>query len=313
MSEIEKKLYDHFTRPYAAGELQAVSQRIELINEAQGGMNARLEARIAALEQENAFLKGRQQAILDNLSVVNENLRNINAQAEKERAEAELELDYFDFENYFRGPREKIKESQAGYLHYYQGHDNVLDIGSGRGEFLEVLKAGGVEATGIDLNEDFVRYCNEELGLSVLCGDGIAYLRDQAESSVGGIFASQVIEHLTPAQLIQFLRLAYQKLEKDAYIILETPNPMSLAVFTHAFYIDPSHVKPVHPLTVKYIMERAGYREIEIIFTPGSRLEGGLPALKGEGIENAEAFNRAVAELNDVIYGSQDYAVIARK
>ena len=186
----------------------------------------------------------------------------------------------------------------------------MLDIGCGRGEFLELMTEHGIDATGIDLYDKFVDYC-KSLGLKVVLSDGIAYL--SAQEQVGGIFASQVIEHLPSDKMIEFCRLAYQKLEKGAYLILETPNPMCLSIFTHAFYIDPSHNKPVHPLTVKYILERAGYSEIKIIYPEVSKYPEQIPMLKGDGIENIDEFNAAIVKLNDVLYGHQDYAIIAKK
>lgn len=243
---------------------------------------------------------------------IEENLRSNNEFIEDCKKDKLSEIDYFDFENYFRGPREVVKGWQEGYLKYFEGRKNVLDMGCGRGEFLEVLTEAGVDARGVDLYHKFVEYC-QELGLNVIEADAIQYLYTQEVESVGGIFASQVIEHLRVDQLIEFCRLAYQRLEEGAYLILETPNPTCLAVFTHAFYVDLSHNKPVHPLTVKYILERAGYREIEIVYTETSRLSEQMPQLKGQGIDNLEEFNQGIKAINDLLYGSQDYAIIARK
>ncbi len=241
---------------------------------------------------------------------IEENLRQNNAVLENLKKNTLAEIDYFDFENAFRGPRDTIKESQRKYVPYFQGKTNVTDMGCGRGEFLELLKEAGVDAIGVDLNDQFLEYC-KQLGLNVIKEDAINYLWQQER--VGGIFASQLIEHLDTDKMIEFCRLAYQKLDEGAYFILETPNPSSLAIFTHAFYIDPSHTKPVHPLTVKYILERAGFRKIDIIYTEDSRLPMELPELEGEGITNLEAFNAGIRQLNDVLYGSQDYAIIAMK
>lgn len=242
---------------------------------------------------------------------VEENLRSNNTFIDAQRKAASCnDIDYFDFENYFRGSRETIKEWQNVYVPYFKGRKNVLDIGCGRGEFLELLTEAGVDVTGVDVYSKFVEYC-KSLNLNIVEADGITYLRNQEK--VGGIFASQLIEHLGTGNMIEFCRLAYQKLEEDCYLVMETPNPMCLAVFTHAFYIDPSHNKPIHPLTVQYILERAGFREVKIIYPEVSRLSEGVPMLQGKNIDNLEEFNKALSELNDVLYGSQDYAVIARK
>lgn len=240
------------------------------------------------------------------------NLRDINTYIQETEAKKNksLDIDYFDFENYFRGPRETIMQWQEVYLPYFEGRKNVLDLGCGRGEFLELMTKHGIDATGVDLYGKAIDYC-KGLGLRAECTDCIQYLG--AQEKVGGIFASQLIEHLATEDMVQLLRLAYQKLEDGAYLILETPNPMCLSSFTHAFYIDPSHNKPVHPLTVKYILERAGYREVNLIFPEVSRYPEAIPMLEGDGVKNLDAFNEAIKKLNETVYGCQDYAIIAKK
>lgn len=240
------------------------------------------------------------------------NLRDINTYIQETEAKKNksLDIDYFDFENYFRGPRETIMKWQEVYLPYFEGRKNVLDLGCGRGEFLELMTKHGIDATGVDLYGKAIDYC-KGLGLRAECTDCIQYLG--AQEKVGGIFASQLIEHLATEDMVQLLRLAYQKLEDGAYLILETPNPMCLSIFTHAFYIDPSHNKPVHPLTVKYILERAGYREVNLIFPEVSRYPEAIPMLEGDGVKNLDAFNEAIKKLNETVYGCQDYAIIAKK
>ena len=217
-------------------------------------------------------------------------------------------IDYFDFENYFRGSIDLIKRHQQQYIKYYKEKDNVVDLGCGRGEFLELLSENGINAKGVDLYEEFTEMCQMH-GLNVVCDDALHFLREQQK--VGGIFAGQLIEHLSVNQLVELCRLAYEKLEEDAYIIMETPNPTCLAIYSHAFYIDPSHNKPVHPLTVKYILEKSGFTNIEILYTETSKLPVSIPAISG--IEDADEFNNAMHIVSELLFGSQDYAVIARK
>lgn len=217
-------------------------------------------------------------------------------------------IDYFDFENYFRGSMELIKRNQKQYVKYFKGKSNVVDLGCGRGEFLELLNENDINAKGVDLYEEFVEMCRMK-ELDVICDDALHFLRMQ--DKVGGIFAGQLIEHLTVNQLVELCGLAYEKLEEDAYIIMETPNPTCLAIYSHAFYIDPSHNKPVHPLTVKYILEKSGFTDIEIIYTDTSRLPIEIPDIGG--IEGADRFNNSMHMVSEVLFGSQDYAVVAKK
>lgn len=94
-------------------------------------------------------------------------------------------------------------------------------------------------------------------------------------------------------------------------MIMEMPNLACLAIYSQAFYIDPSHNRPVHPLTVQYILEKSGFSDIEIIYTDTSRLPVCIPPIKG--VENADQFNDVMHMVSELLFGSQDYAIIARK
>lgn len=224
--------------------------------------------------------------------------------------EAYNAIDYFDFENHFRGSREVIKQRQKQYLSYFSECKNVIDIGCGRGEFLELLKENDIKATGVDTYDEFVEYCKER-GLSAVCDDGSHYLK--SVDSTDGIFIGQVVEHLKEYQIVDLCNTAFEKMKSGSYLIIETPNPTSLAIYTHAFYVDPSHVKPVHPLTMEYFLQKAGFKDIKIIYTENSRVEMDIPELHGAGIENLETFNEVMKQVSSMLFGSQDYAIIARK
>lgn len=226
----------------------------------------------------------------------------------QESGDSEYEkIDYFDFENHFRGSMESIKKAQEIYLEYFSDKKNVVDIGCGRGEFLALMKENNVNARGVDIYEPYVDYCRMK-GLDAVCGDGAEYLSGQ--DGVDGIFVGQVVEHLKTGEIIRLCNTAYEKLSAGGCIVIETPNPTSLAIYTNAFYIDPSHIKPVHPLTMKYLLEKAGFKDIRVIYTEHSRPPYAIPELDVEG---AEEFNNAMKNVSDLLYGSQDYAVIAIK
>jgi len=219
-------------------------------------------------------------------------------------------IDYFDFENHFRGSKETIRVRQKFYLPYFADCREVLDIGCGRGEFLELLKENNIRAKGVETYSEYVDLCCSH-GLDVVCDDAVSYL-EKCEM-VDGIFMGQVVEHLELSYLIRFFELAYEKLNQGGILITETPNPTSLAIYSHAFYIDPTHNKPVHPLFQQYLMQKAGFRETEIIYTPASRIKIHIPEITLPDKEQEEAFNDAMRKVEDELFGSQDYALAARK
>ena len=219
------------------------------------------------------------------------------------------QIDYFDFENHFRGPRDQIKEVQKIYLPYFENCKNVIDLGCGRGEFTELLKENGVGVTGVDMYLPYVEYMKMRQ-LPAVHGDALEFIRNQ--ESVDGIFLGQVVEHMPIEKVIEVLNVAYSKLLPGSYIIMETPNPMCLAVFTNSFYMDPSHSKPVHPLTLQYLAQKAGFSEVNILFTESSRMPDKIPLLNGD-TEDIIAFNNEMRRVENMLFGSQDYAIIARR
>lgn len=221
-------------------------------------------------------------------------------------------IDYFDFENHFRGSRKEIKDAESIYIPYFKDKKSVVDLGCGRGEFLELLQENGIPCIGVDNYAEFVDYCKAK-ALHVIYGDAVNYLSTQEDNSIGGVFAAQLIEHLDNGQLLSLCRLAYKKLTNDGCLIMETPNPMCLSIYMNAFYIDPSHQKPVHPKTMEYILKREGFREVEIVFPEKSKSGYRLPLLHCTASDNLDDFNNGINLLSDILFSSEDYAVIAKK
>ena len=279
-------------------------------------INTVVEERFRKISENEEQERNRVSEIICQLQTVEENVRNNNSilleiQKEISKDNAYDAIDYFSFENYFRGDENLIRERQTIYLPYFQGCNNVMDLGCGRGEFLELLRENGIQAKGVDAYEEFVNYCIRK-ELNVVSGDAISYLENLSDK-VDGIFAGQLVEHLTVKQIIALCKNAFDRLEEGKYLIIETPNPTSLAIYTQSFYVDPSHQKPIHPLTLKYIAETAGFTDVQIYFVEGSGLNESVPQLVGEGLENLEEFNKALQRMGDYLYGAQDYAIIAKR
>jgi O-antigen chain-terminating methyltransferase len=220
-------------------------------------------------------------------------------------------FDYRKFEDRFRGSEANLTERQRGYVPCFAGRKNILDLGCGRGEFLELLRAQGIEARGVDLNPEIVHLCREK-GLDVVQADAFAHLEALPDDSLGGVFAAQVIEHLHPSRVVELVKLCHRKVEPGAPLILETPNPKCFMVFAETFYKDPSHTQPIHPDTLQFLFEAAGFREVEVRFLAPVDAAIKVPPLHATA-DNLEAFNQGIERLNALLFGFQDYAVIGRK
>ncbi len=219
-------------------------------------------------------------------------------------------VDYFDMENHFRGTRELIVERQTMYLPYFRDKNHVVDLGCGRGEFLEVMKKNGINAEGVDQYDEYVTLCNDR-GLIVFHNDALNYLK--SVKSVDGIFMGQVVEHIEFPYLVELINVAFNKLDAGGVMIMETPNPMCLAIYAHTFYLDPTHNKPVHPLLIQYLAEKAGFRKTEILYTDSSKLGPHIPDITLPDAEQTSEFNFAMKQVEEKLFGSLDYALIAYK
>ena len=211
----------------------------------------------------------------------------------------ELLFDYGRFAERFRGTEEYVRASQKVYLPNFSGLQNVLDIGCGRGEFLEMMRDAGVPAKGIDLSEESVAMCRHK-GLDAEVADLFLYLRNLPEASLDGVFCSQVVEHLPPERLPAMMRLATSRLRRGGVIAIETPNPECLAIFATHFYMDPTHQRPVpHPLLAFYL-EEYGVGNIEV-----RKLS---PA-----VESMPSLKSLPEDFRDAFFGGLDYAVLGTK
>jgi O-antigen chain-terminating methyltransferase len=224
------------------------------------------------------------------------------------------DFDYFGFEERFRGSEQDIKERQRVYVEFFKNADQVLDIGCGRGEFLELLKEAGITAKGVDLDLDMVLYC-EEKGLDVVREDAFTYLDALPDDSLGGLFAAQLVEHFEPSRISALVNLCQRKLQPGGVLIFETPNPACLMVFARSFYMDFSHIRPIHPEAMKFLFESAGFQNLQVQFASPVEACMRIPPLSGITADPqvTEEFNRAIERLNELLYGFQDYAVIGRK
>ena len=227
---------------------------------------------------------------------------------------------YLAFERRFRGSEEEIRgrlRVHAERLRAVAGLGTILDLGCGRGEALAVLGEAGLEARGIDASSEMVARCRER-GLEAEVGDLLKGLAAVAARSLGGVVSFHVIEHLPAATLDRLVRLAFRALAPGGLLILETPNPLSVLVAARGFWRDPTHQRPIHPETLELMARQAGFEPVERIglqpFPEAERLpEIDLSQVPEEQRELADRVNRLRDRLDDLLYGDQDYALVAAK
>jgi SAM-dependent methyltransferase len=232
-----------------------------------------------------------------------------------------LDALYRGFEDRFRGSIDEVRAKQRVHLPIFTGASDIVDIGCGRGEFLAVLKDARVTARGVDLNREMIAEARAR-GLDVVEGDGLDYLASLPDASIGGVIASQVIEHLEPSYVVKLLAATFRKLRPGAPIVLETINPACWLAFFSSYLRDFTHVWPVHPETLQYLLQAAGFSRVEIRYTeqapdsvrmrsvdPAS-LTGGDAATSRALKMLGDACNANASILNSLLFTYMDYSAI---
>lgn len=228
----------------------------------------------------------------------------------------QFQFDYYWFESIHRGDRALIKRRQQPYLEYFKECENVLDVGCGRGEFLELMAERGIKGYGIDIEDDAVQFC-VDAGLEAVQAEGLEHLAGLADETLDGVFISQVVEHMTPGEITELVGLAYEKMKPGGFVVVETPNPQCLLIFASFFYADLSHVQPIHPETLRFLLLSAGFREVDVKLTNpvprNQRLARVAVNDPGRDASWVEELNANVDKLNSVLFSHMDYAAVARK
>ncbi len=205
--------------------------------------------------------------------------------------------DWLLFAEKFRGSEDSVRQRFAPYVAQFAGRGPVLDLGCGRGEFLQLLQQAGIPATGIDSSGPCVALCRGK-GLAAEQADLFTYLELLPDASLGGIFCAQVIEHLPPALVPRLVQLAAAKLAPGSPIIFETPNPGCLAIFATHFFLDPTHVRPVPPPLMQFYLEEAGFTSIEV-------------TEQAAAVESMPALATLPEKFRQAFFGGLDYSIRA--
>lgn len=288
------------------------------------GAFARVDAELEDLRRQNVRLKLQ---IVAEIERRNRQRKEVGAVLERRASQADLqalssavkrldvtgtpstEIDYVAFEDRFRGTSESIKRTQERYLTLFpppSAIGTVVDIGCGRGEMLELLIAAGHKVMGVDMDTNMIELC-ESKGLPVVQDNGIHYLEVTEDGSLGGIFCAQVVEHLLTPELERLIELSYQKLMPHGVLVIETINPRSLFALGNHFFADASHIRPVHPETLRFICEQIGFSRVDLEERSRHSVMNSIDQLP-EG-----AVGTALKELLQSVFGYQDYAITATR
>jgi O-antigen chain-terminating methyltransferase len=208
-------------------------------------------------------------------------------------------IDWARFALCFRGSEEYVKAGQRQYVANFEGCQNVLDIGCGRGEFLEIMREANIPAVGIDLSGESVAICRLK-GLQAETADLFTYLAGLPEESLDGIFCAQVVEHLPPERLPEMIQLCAGRLGRNGVMVIETPNPECLAIFATHFYLDPTHARPIPHKLLAFYLEESGVGVMEV-----RKL---APA-----VESMPSLDLLPEAFREAFFGGLDYAIIGKK
>ncbi len=210
---------------------------------------------------------------------------------------------YLAFAERYRGSRDLVKSRLGVYLPFVEPLQfidrdcSAVDLGCGRGEWLELLQGMGIQAFGVDVNEDMIAVCRN-LGLAAERADALGYLKRLPDASVAIVSGFHLAEHVHFDDLQAMVREALRALKPAGLLILETPNTENILVGTSHFYLDPTHHKPIPPLLLSFLPEHIGFERTKIL-----RLQEPSGLAKSESIR-----------LLDVLSGvSPDVAVVAQK
>jgi O-antigen chain-terminating methyltransferase len=303
------------------GDLQREAQRRDAETDAE---TDRLDARVNGEVLAREAVQGDVKSLAENLVEIDTRLAHLQLEPRLARLErtrrvpapaatvapsapdvAAPSLDYERFEDRFR-PEESVREHQLEYAELMRGKNRVVDLGCGRGELIEIFQSQGISAYGVEIEPDFIALL-EEKGIEVVAQDALAHLEALEPGAVDGVVASHVVEHLSAAALSRLVVLTAEKLPEGGILLLETPNPESLIAGSVNFHRDITHVRPIHPDTLAFLAESAGFSKVEI------RRMSPVPDEELLPTPSDRSLKEIVQQLNDLIYGYQDYAVVARK
>lgn len=314
------------------GELATINNRIEVaqqelenrievnkdivITRLESEVGRRLELRQMLLDQQQSLvtLQNKLHAEIERLSTGLQHARteltlqrrHVDTppqQASQKPAAADthqLDALYAALEDRFRGSREEIKERFRLYLPYVKEANPVVDLGCGRGEWLEILSEAKITASGVDRNQVQIEQCRAH-SLDVVEGDFIAHLKSLPDGSTGAVTGFHIIEHISTESLARLLDEVMRVLRPGGVVIFETPNPENVIVGANFFYMDPTHRHPLPSQLMEFLLQTRGFDSIEVL------------NLHPWDADKLHAEGEIADRLNHYFYGPMDYAILGWK
>ncbi|MBP9837133.1 MAG: methyltransferase domain-containing protein [Proteobacteria bacterium] len=263
------------------------------------------------LEGLNSVVKG-----LETIAA-NVTQRTVQVETGAIRNSAEVDYQYLLLENRYRGSEAEIKQRLSIYPKHFTASDlPVVELGTGRGELQELFRECGINSYAVELDSAMIELCRKK-GLDIREEDIIKHLAAIDNGAISGFIAVQVIEHLPIELLKNLILLLKEKVVKGGKVIFETINSESILALSHNYFRDPTHTAPLHPETMKFILEISGFKNVQITklspYPEGAMLakleyQDYMPPRWQELIT---LINRNFQQLNSLIYGHQDYSIVA--
>jgi SAM-dependent methyltransferase len=267
-----------------------------------------LAARLRALETQYAETRRSLDDALQRLAVLEATRDASPGEGPRRMVSHRFTAIYPAFENRFRGSEAEITGRQSVYLPVVEQvvtSGGVVDVGSGRGEWLTLLRDRGIPAYGVEAHPHFVDACRTK-GLTVIIGDAISHLWELPSATLDMVTAFHVVEHLDTEELLGLIAAAHHALRPGGCLLLETPNPTNLVMGACDFYADPTHRAPLPPHLLEYLVAVQGFGAIEVRHLHPRTQQ--LRQVRELPVDAAlQPFIEAVAQR---LYGPQDYAIL---
>lgn len=301
-TNLNRKLFEHVFAQLIdlQSQVKELNERLKAIDERYTKNDSYLKTELTQQKRSlSLFLEEAQQRSP-------ESVNQGQLQAVENEEQHLLDAFYTAFENQFRGEREDIFNRLKVYLPLLEEANigtsdfPILDVGCGRGEWLELLRESGYTATGLDHNRVMVDYCRTR-EFEVVEGDVIAYLRTLPDLSLGAVTGFHIIEHLPFPILIKLFNEVVRVLKPGGLAIFETPNPKNIVVGACNFYADPTHKNPLFPDTIQFILESQGLSKVKILY---------LNPVEGSPFAQEDASWQL---LHNWFFCARDYAVVGYK